>query len=584
MEEEEPSFGDDLNEAAGYMPYTLDLFDNSTNFRTQYKRFFEHVQALGRFTTEYLIRCLKEDEEYDKRWDDAEELGVDFTETPTTFLAAPHEQARLRHIFDAWSEAYIVCIESMREIRHYDLQKEAFGLAEDGHTRKVKNTIGMHVFCELTRLYGLIHRPAIQEEQDNIACIPLAELSCDNYAMMTSLARTKHSIWVSIVGTFDISSLYDAKEDPDEDVERELKKIRGMWEKPIMHYSQSELMTVIFFLTQQLNEIPTLPSSWFDSANGGKENKINVVEEYRKVFHVTWLRAGFLMQEVHEGNILDVSEMRQQQTPTLYSFNRDFSTFCTFYLGEITRRFFYYDMLIKNPMKIDPLTKDHMKELGSACFRWLSRVVDMFAEEAFEDLYHSVNSDGYQFVGDDGWFKYKFPQKIHNRGACITSFRPHLYKRFYSEAQLTKSAVLNSAKTGHVGRLFVFKAIDEHIKIQVPHVHWWNAVVVASADIEMSTYKLETNKAPVILQVFSSYWAYDRGRVYICDDIYEVIGLWFWLLATRYDSSLYECDLSDIIKSIVPKHLLNVDRLAARQQQQEERPMLQVSFNPNFEL
>lgn len=565
--EEVFDFRNELNEAAGYMPYTLDLFDDSSNFRTKYKLYFEHVQALGTLTTAYLKRCAAEDEDFEKRLQQAEEREEAFTDSSTTFVSASYEQERLKQVYNAWSEAFILCIESMREIRHYSLRKDAFGTDENGYARKLKNTLGMHVFFELTRLYGLIHRPSILEEQDNIACIPLEELSTENYVMMLSLAQTKHALWISIVNTFDISTLYETKEDPDAEVEAALLKIKGMWKKPIMTFTQSEIIIIVFFMTQQLNDIPTQPASCFDG--NGLESKINVVEEFRRIFHAVWLRCGYLMQETHTQDVLDVQvdppapgevgdpEMRQQILPGVFSFHRNFATFCSFYLGELVRRFFYYDLLSKNVMRHNLATAD-VKALSQSACAWLTRVVDLFAEEAFEDMYNNTNPEGYHFVGDDGWFKYIWPQKIHSRGACITAFRPHLYKRFYSEAQLNKRAVLNSTKTSNVARLFVFRAIDEHIKIQVPTVQWLNAVLVSCGGIEMSAFKLETNRAPVIIQVFSSYWAYDKGFVHVCDDVFEAVGVWFWLLATRYNSTLYDANLFDIVKDIVPAHLMRV--------------------------
>lgn len=49
-----------------------------------------------------------------------------------------------------------------------------------------------------------------------------------------------------------------------------------------MSFTQSEIVVIVYFLTQQLNDIPTLPSSCFDS--DGVETKIDVVEEYRFIF------------------------------------------------------------------------------------------------------------------------------------------------------------------------------------------------------------------------------------------------------------------------------------------------------------
>ncbi len=554
MQRGELDFADELGEARGYMPYQLDLFDDSSNFRTKYKLFFERVQALGAFTTKYLKRCADEDDAYDAAFDpDEPESSI-----MTTFLATDYEQELLKGIFAAWQKAFIIGMESMREIRHQTLKKEEFGVGPDGKQRKIKNTLGMHVFFELTRLYGLIHRSALLDEQNNITTIPLEDLTTDDYVMMLSLSKTRHPLWISCVNTFDISSLYETKEDPDAEVEAFLVKIKGMWTKPIMHFTQSELYLVIFFLTQQLNDIPTMTTMCLDPASG-QEVRVSVLDEYRCIFHAVWLRAGYLMQELHGIEVMDMGDdpiMRQEVLKGQYSFHRNFATFCSFYLGEIMRRFFYLDELANNRLVDRYLREATIKTLGVATFEWVATIVDSFADEAFEDLYHGVNAEGYQFVGDDGWFKFLWPQKIHSRGACITAFRPHLYKRFYSETMLSKRAVLIAARAGnYVAKLFVFKAIDEYVKIRVPNVHWTNAVVIANPGIEMSTYKLTTDLAPMLLQVFSSYWPYDKGRVVVCDDIYEGVGVWFWLLMTRYKCTLFDRDLKEIVKQVVPKSL-----------------------------
>lgn len=583
--EEDLNFEDDIDEAEHqqlYMPYTLNLFDDTSNFRTKFKEFFEHVQALGALTTDYLKRCAEEDAVFQEAASvsDARDAARR-DEHPRTFVSSNYERTRLRRIFQSWQESFVMCIESMREIRHHTLSKNVFGTDADGKQRKLKATFGMHVFSELTRLNVLLNRPAIMDEQNNVDTIPLHELTTDDYMLMLSLKRTQHPLWISVINTYDISALYETKEDPDGEVEALLIKMKAMWPKPIMQYTQTEICQIVFFLTQQLNEIPTMPN-----ADG-----VSLMDEYRSIFNAVWLRAGHIMQELQPIDVMDDPVMRQQVLDGYFSFNRNFATFCSFYMGEIMRRFFYYDAIAQNKLALGLGLGDIGKQLGKAAADWVVKIVDGvngvggFADEAFEDLYHGVNSDGYKFVGDDGWFKFMWPQKIHSRGACITAFRPHLYKRFYSEAQLNKRAVLNNAKTSHVARLFVFKAIDEYIKIKVPNVHWVNAVVIANSGIELSAYMLEseTSLAPVLLQVFSGYWAYDKGRVWICDDVYESIGVWFWLLMTRYKCVLFERDLTEIVREVIPPHLF-VDPSRIFSQQLQEEPISAVSLQASRSL
>jgi hypothetical protein len=327
-----------------------------------------------------------------------------------------------------------------------------------------------------------------------------------------------------------------------------------------MQFTQSECMVVILFLTQQVDDVPTTPY------RKDPENDVivlNVVEEYRRVFQVLWLRCGALMAEYHNETVLDDPEMRTpipsvggaNDQENLYSFNQDFSIFCAIYMGEILRRFFYYDKLARtNRINLADigLTETKIKEIRESTLKWMTRVVEMLPEEAFEEVYrtHAV-TPGYNFPGDDLWFRYKWPNEIHSRGACIAKIRPHLHKRFFSESQINKHVVLSSTKTSNVSRLFIYKALDEHLGIYYPRVEWMNGTMVDCDGIEMSAYRLQTNLVPVLLQVFSVYWCYDRGRVYVCDDVYETLGVWFWLLHTRYGDTMYDVDLSAIIKQVL---------------------------------
>lgn len=546
------------------MPFELDFFDESENFRTQFRRIFERIQNVGRLTTDYWRRCLIEDETFNAKVDAAEEQGVAMEETPYSFVATGRVQARLTELFEAWQLTLIGNMESMREIRHYSLKVAHFGEDEHGHPKKLKNTLGMHVFFEMTRIFGLINRPRLLEELDTIATTPLDALDKENYDMFLSLSQTKHPIWISIFGTFDISAMYKEKEAKDDDVEAVLLKIKGMWSKPIMDYAQSEVRLIIFFLTQQLNDIPTLVPE--------------VMIEFRRVFNVVWLRISNLFQELYFDNILDEEDMRvlHDQELGVYSINRQFTAFCTFYMSELLRRFFYYDKLINNVMlddeKPDPSA---ISALSNSTFQWLTRVVETFADEAFDDLYTNNSAEGYQFVGDDAWFKFAWPARIHSRGACINELRPHLSKRFYSDGQVNKRIVLTIARSSHVARIFIFKAVDEYIKMKVPNTHWINGVVVSNNGIEMSAHALQSDRAPLLLQVFSTYWVYDNGRVHVCDDVYEAVGMWFWLLHTRHGDVLYDCNLSEFSKAILEPIGLYTEtreqREGPRNQQQREK-------------
>jgi hypothetical protein len=126
-----------------------------------------------------------------------------------------------------------------------------------------------------------------------------------------------------------------------------------------------------------------------------------------------------------------------------------------------------------------------------------------------------------------------------------------MYRRFFSEIQVNRQLVVKQCETSHLSRLFVLKAVDEHIKITHARVEWINGVVIDNDGIEMSAYALKGNLAPLLVQVFSNYWVYHDGYVYPTDDIFTTLSLWWWLLREHHDSKLYKVDLSDFVHEIL---------------------------------
>ena len=522
------------------LPYEMDLFDDNEGYQTQFRKLFSCVKDLGGFTTVCFERIIKEQDVFNDKIDRAEKQGTQMEETPTTILSNPGLKNKIQKLYNEWVKHFVTHLESMREIKHYVLSEKHFGLDEKGKRKKFKSTNGSHVFLELTRLNYLLHYPQLLEEMDNLSMLGKEEVSETFYLMLHTLKMTKDDSFISIVDSFDITSLLEEKEDPDEQVEHLRKQINMLWTKPIMEYTQSEVEILILFLTQQINDIKT---------KGG-----HGVEEYRKVFTILWLRVGKFFMEFHSEQILDDPKMRHGPHDTgdpadklTCAPNQRFIGFCFFYMGELIRRFFHYDLLYKNQI---PLLPNNLAKMTERTKAWLKRITESLADDAFDDIYQNNMPIAYAFVGDDGWFKFS-ESAVHSRGACIAKFRPHLHKRFFSEAQVTPQSVLSTTKDAYVSRLFVLRSVNEHLKIEIPRLRFMNAAVIMNADIEQSAFTLQSNKIPVFLQVFSSFWVYDRGRVYVCDDIYEAVALWFWLLHTKYNNHLYDCDLTNFVEKIV---------------------------------
>jgi hypothetical protein len=509
------------------LPREIDIFGNDEeNFRTQYRDVFaDRLTALSNITTSLLRETQAEEERYAAALDEA---GDELPEAPRTIVGTPRVRAMIRRLYDAWLRFYVERIELMRQIDILVLHETE----EDGRRKTLRTSPGLDVFYEILRLYYLQHYPALLVERDNLDNFDISELRCDNYATLTSLKRTRHPCWVNIVNSYEPESSADAQ------LLALKAAIQALWNTPILDLSQRQLYLVILFLAQELNDVPT--------ASRGE-----VVEEFRSIFHVVMLRAAELSNEWHPASVLDDETMRRKQGQTdLFSVNRRWCGFVTFHLGEILRRFFYYDLTRLRGLELpERLDVGVIRESARA---WVRAKVDSFAEQAFDDLYSGLAKDAYHFVGDDEWFRFGWPQRVHSRGACVTELRPHLYNRFYSEAQVTKDSVLNATGRSYMARLFVLHAIDEHLKMQVARCEWFNAVVIPNEGIEQASLKLRMNAAPLIVQVFSSFWCYDRGRVYVTDDIYECFGVWCWLLRIRYQNVLHDVPMEPLLRGAIP--------------------------------
>ena len=102
----------------------------------------------------------------------------------------------------------------------------------------------------------------------------------------------------------------------------------------------------------------------------------------------------------------------------------------------------------------------------------------------------------------------------------------------------------------YASRLYILHNISGHFhaKSGSSELKWYSGVIMKAADLLRSQYELSSNQAPFLVQVLSSFWAYDNGEVYITDNIYESIVIWFWLLKTRYQAKLYDLKFGAFIQ------------------------------------
>lgn len=540
-----------------YAPPPLNhVLDGPPNPYSYNRLLMTRVKALGSFTTRCCTKALQEEAQVERflAEDQAEGDNDEPIEIPPSFLVTHVAVVQaITKLYDAWLRYYVVSTAQMREI--LDLKMA------DGHA--YKTTLGAHVFYELTRLHWLLAQPQLLLERENVVRIPRDRWVASDYDVAFALIHTKADLWVSIATASSVTApsptkaaevrIYnaDATKDTTEPVHvvaaRELRrKLQALWTTPIMQYTGSQVRVLAAFLTQHINEVNEA-----------------TMEEFRRVFRVLWLRCAMLsMQGWHRSlwsASLDEPEMRVLLPPPeedKAAANRPWAVYCSFYLGELVRRFYHYDIL--GPRTLDvpaaavsPAAVEHFKQ-------WITKsVVGTFAEEAFEEIHQRVvvEQDGaYDFPGDGSWFRYAHPTSVATLGATITALRPHLYERFFSEEQVDRNVILASVHRSHLARLFVLHALDAYIKITHARVEYLNGVVIDNGGIEQSAYTLKTGVAPLLLQVFGRYWVYWKGRVHISDDIWTTLTLWWWLLREHHESKLYGIDLSAFVEeALLPR-------------------------------
>lgn len=419
-------------------------------------------------------------------------------------------------LFHAWKDFYVVNTQEFNEIQTYTMGED-----------RVRFVIGSHIFVELSRLYLIMQAMSVARDDT------------------LTLKDMEHVVWTSLSETFDITKQPKEKDEvDDEDALETFAHIQRLWERPIATFSQRDVILIVMFLTQQLNEVTEAYH-----------------REYRGVFQAVWERASFLLMEPQTEAVLDDPAMRLLFQEGVYVFHRDFAVFLTFYLGAIMRRFHYVDMVhswtdgVYYPSPASTIAKDRVK-------RWICEhmIERNMSDEIFSDAYGLICMQSYAFSGDDRWIRYSNPQAgFMSRAEILAKLRPHLCKRFDSETEAQKRFVL--ASDSHSTRLLLLHAVSTYIQTQtgITNIRWDKRIAVHSEEISRCSQAILLNESPFLIQFLSSYWVYYGRKVFITDDLYEAIYIWFLWLRDFCQGKLHEFDLSAFITEAIG----NDDRGAA---------------------
>ena len=578
------------------MPTEFDFFSDNVNYRSVYKNLFSRIDNTGVLTTEKLDRLLAEEED---------ELGEEYS-----YLCDEHERQGLVSLYNEWLDTFVTEWENVHEIKSYTLPKEVFGTNSKGLAFKLRNTIGLHIFYELSRLKCLISYKELMREKRLILGIGGRSLRMDErkrYKTVFSLAVTQHPMWGEITQFIEnviqnlieeqkrrqdkVSGYIDPylialrkrkkvrseeqREDAEEieEMQNLLQQMQSLFEKPVFQYKQTEIIMALKFLTYYVNEIPTEDTIVIDyEVDADVETSVSVsaIEETRMFFEALFMRNSLFFCEVMTDQELDNEDMRSHvniqddcnddddddEAVHYYQPNRLYCAFCSFYMGSVLRRFYYYDHLKENQM--DPivdlgLLTEEIEQATQRTETWLKDIASKMPEESILDMYAEVCEEAYQFPGDERYFGFKYPRKIKSTNAFLQWMRPALSKQFHSEGNVSLSSIFSSVHRSHVSRCFILHLLHSYLKIQ-RSIKWMHAVLVDNEGIELSRHRLMANRAPLLVQPMGRYWPYDQGKIYRCDSIYKSIALWFWLLQERYNSQLYGIGLHPFIKAIWPQN------------------------------
>ena len=581
-------------------PTELDFLNKNVNFRTVYKNVFQRIDNLGILTTEKLERLLEEEEDG---------LGEEYS-----YLCDETERRSLQKLYDEWVESFVFGWENFHEIKSYTLPREVFGTNKKGIEFKLRNTIGMHIFYELSRLRCLVTYKEMMREKRLIFAKQTSELQKNatkrKFKSLFSISATLHSMWGEITQFVEnvIQNLLEEKREREKKVsgyidpylislrqkkkvhseeqkedEEEIQQMRNLLEqmqvlynKPVFQYTQTEIVMALKFLSYYINDIPTIAIKMPDynlDATGKTLVTTDAVYETRMFFDALFTRNSLFFCEAMTENELNDEDLRtrvivtsdrglekeeeeeeEEEEEDYYQPNRLYTAFTSFYMGVMLRRFYYYDQLKDNrfDLLLDfDLLEEDLNHAAKKLENWLLDIAKKMPEESIMDIYADVCDEVYNFPGDDRFFTFKYPRKVRSTVAYLQWMRPALAKQFHAEGNVSIQSIFSSVHRSHVSRFFIICLLNTYLKIQ-RQIKWMGAVLVNNTGFELSSHRLMANICPLLVQPLSRYWAYDGGKVYQCDSIYESISIWFLLLKTRYNSKLHGVGLEPFIKIIWP--------------------------------
>jgi hypothetical protein len=343
-------------------------------------------------------------------------------------------------------------------------------------------SFSMHIFVELSRTHFILEYPRIAREREQLK------------ALMGAIPENPQD--------------YDLLYDPNQQ------------QKPIMSYPQSVIMSSLQEISMEIKVGGTIVGD----------------NSTKRLLNLLYLRNSALLCSSSSINSLDLDQFREIDGD-YYVPSKEYIMYTCIYFQAIFHRYFYL-----NEFETEPITIDWQSTKS-----WIeTQIFPYMIGDSFGKFYEQACLEAYNFPGDEAWFKYRYPNELPYRGTIVNCIRPALSIRYTSEYRISFEVVKDTVNhfdlQGACSRNFLLLAIDQYMwsKFQL---HWMDAICIDHEILEPSQEKLFGDRVPYLLEVFSLYYLYYKGKVYQSENIYQIIALWIDIVKRDYDCHVLGCHL-----------------------------------------
>lgn len=306
----------------------------------------------------------------------------------------------------------------------------------------------------------------------------------------------------------------------------------------ILSYSQSQIIDAFFYITEQIDMIT-----------------YEELPELMSIFDAVYTRMCIFFCHPHTGDVLDDISKRDKVDDDMFIVNGEFKEFCVIYCQTILKRKFFFKIMstrLTDELPPSVLKADNVLEF------FTKDVFAFLGEEALQDNYVACCIPTYKFAGDAEWSRFLYGDANATVGEIIQVMRPRYKDQFYTEMEVRSPRIFEGVRQGGQKgkncRMCVLAAISKYLDVYYKVPHWMNCILIPfdKMSTHQATVKIKQNRTPLLLQVISRYWVYSNKHIYVTDDIFVAVKLWFTILKEDYKSTLLGINLKKITDKICP--------------------------------